>query len=100
MAPARTSCMAMVTGLWAIVSTRARAPRCSCLQRSPATEMNSNLLPMFSVEIMEPPLTRLADVRARILDEKPVADRAGRDRGPGGARPRQAFRGFQRNHAE
>src|SRR6266446_6727845 len=55
MMPAITSCIAMVTGLCAIGSARARAPRCSCLQRSPATEMNSNLLPMFSVGIIEPP---------------------------------------------
>src|SRR5262245_45966713 len=79
MAPASTSCMATVTGLWAVVSTRGRAPRCNCLQRSPATEMNSNLFPIFSVAIMEPPQESRS--RSGILDEKvlriePSAERA------------------------
>src|SRR5437867_6026407 len=77
MTPAVTSCIATVTGLCAIVSTRGRAPRCNCLQRSPATEMNSNLLPMFSVEIMPPPRPARVQCSGCILDEKRPPGRAG-----------------------
>src|SRR6185436_2074859 len=52
-----TSCIATVTALKALVSMRGRAPRCSWRQRSPATLMNSNLLPIEAVEIIEPPWT-------------------------------------------
>src|SRR5215510_620703 len=73
--------MATVTGLWAVVSTRGRAPRCNCLQRSPATEMNSNLLPIFSVAIMNPPQeTRF---RGDILDEKVLRIEASAPNRPG-----------------
>src|SRR6266446_1209721 len=55
MTPASTSCWAMVTGLMAFVSIFGRAPRCSCLQRSAAMVMNSNLLPTDPLGIMQPP---------------------------------------------